>query len=60
MTYPEIGPVKRGAGGTPGGVRQVVAGLLMTVAGGSLLNTLMMLGLLFARLGLVARSLRSA
>ena len=60
MTYPEIGPVKRGAGGTPGGVRQFFAGLLMTVAGGSLLNTLMMLGLLFARLGLVARSLRSA
>lgn len=131
MTYPEIGPVRRGAGGTPGGVGQFFVGLTMAVIGGylllnqvqvttsfwnfgryggfgltllpllvgigflfyngrsvvgwlltaagaaiifasilmnmdiyfrptSLFNTLMMLGLLFGGLGLIARSLRSA
>jgi hypothetical protein len=131
VTYPEIGPARRGAGGTPGGVGQFVVGLIMAVLGGylllnqvqvttsfwnfgryggfgltllpllvgigflfyngrsivgwlltaagaaiifasilmnmdiyfrptSLFNTLMMLGLLFGGLGLIARSLRSA
>jgi hypothetical protein len=131
VTYPEIGPARRGAGGTPGGVGQFFVGLIMAVLGGylllnqvqvttsfwnfgryggfgltllpllvgigflfsngrsivgwlltaagaaiifasilmnmdiyfrptSLFNTLMMLGLLFGGLGLIARSLRSA
>ena len=131
MTYPEIEPVRRGAGGTPGGVGPFFIGLAMAVVGGylllnqvqvttsfwnfgryggfgltllpllvgigflfyngrsvvgwlltaagatiifasilmnmdiyfrptSLFNTLMMLGLLFGGLGLIARSLRSA
>ena len=130
MTYPEVRPVKRGAGGTPGGVGEFFIGLLMAAVGGyillnqvqvttsfwnfgrfggfglsllplltgiaflfyngrsavgwlltglgaaiifasilmnmdiyfrptSLFNTLMMLGLLFGGIGLIARSLRS-
>lgn len=37
MTSPQIQPVKRGAGGTPGGVGEFFVGLVMAVVGGYLL-----------------------